>query len=214
LRPQDEELAAFGPDVDLPIGQHGRRLLHGSQILSPQLAARRDVERAHPRSVFDLVHAITVEHRRRESELHAFDGPLRLLDVASLRSVNRRNHPERRRVEILIAVRHDHGAVLDHDARVDRALGRDEAPDLFARLRLDRLESAVAVAADEQTQAVDRCDDRRRIRRVVRAAAGRRDVDDVARPLVERDESQRPVPERAPVGHGRVDDHQIAVDER
>ena len=84
-----------------------------------------------------------------------------------------------------------HVVALDRDAGVDRALGRDEAPDLFARLRLDGVDAAVAEPGDEQPEAVDRGDQRRRIGRVVRAAARVGDVDDVARPLVERDEAVR-----------------------
>ena len=214
MRPQDEELAAFRAHVDLAVGEHRRRLLDRPQILLPQLAAGRDVERPHPRSVLDLVDAIAIDHRRREAELHPFHRPLRLLDVAGLRSVDRGDQTELFRVEVLVAMRHDHGAAFDHSARVDRALGHDKAPDLFTRLRLDRLIAAVPVAADQQTHPVDRGNERRRIGGIVRSSSRRRDIHDVACAFVERDESQRAVPQRAPVRHGRVHEHQVAIDER
>ena len=39
-RPDDEELAALGADVELAVGQHERRLLHRAERLPPQLACR------------------------------------------------------------------------------------------------------------------------------------------------------------------------------
>ena len=47
--------------------------------------------------------------------------------------------PIARRVEVLVAVRHDDVRAADDDAGVDGALGGDEAPDLLAGLRLDRV---------------------------------------------------------------------------
>ena len=214
VRPQDEELPAFSAHVDLAVGQHRRRLLHRSEILLPQLPAAGDIEGPHTRAVLDLIHAIAVDHRRGEAELHPLHGPFRLFDVTGLRSVDRRDHPQLFGVEVLVAVRDDHRIPLDDGAGVDRALRQREAPHLLTGLRFDRLISAVAVSADEQADAVDRRDDRRRICRVVRSSTGRRDVDDVAGSLVERDESQRAVGQRAPVRDGGIDDDQIAIDER
>ena len=51
----------------------------------------------------------------------------------------RRDHAQLGRVEVLVAVRHDHAVALDDDAGVDGALRRDEAPDLLAGLRFDRV---------------------------------------------------------------------------
>ena len=65
-----------------------------------------------------------------------------------------------------------HRVAADDDAGVDRALGGDEAPDLLAGLRLDRVDAAVAEAGDQQPHAVDGRDSRRGVRGVVRA--GRR----------------------------------------
>ena len=39
-RPDDEELAAFGADVELAVGEHERRLLHRAERLRPELACR------------------------------------------------------------------------------------------------------------------------------------------------------------------------------
>ena len=143
-----------------------------------------------------------------------FDRPLRRLDVAGLRSVDRGDHAELVGVEVLVAVRDDDGVAGDGDAGVDRALRGDVAPDLLAGLRLHRVDAAVAAAADEQPRAVDRGDHRRRVVRVVRPAAGAGDPDDVAGPLVERDEAVLPRRARAPARDRRADDHQVAVDER
>ena len=108
----------------------------------------------------------------------------------------------------------DHGVARDRDAGVHGALGDDGAPDLFAGLRLERVDAAVAAAADEKAHAVDRRDERRRVVGVVGAAAGARDPDDVAGALVERDEAMLPRRAGAPARDRGADDHQVAVDER
>ena len=45
VRPDDEELAAVGADVDLAVGQHRRRLLRGAERQRPQLLAGRRCRR-------------------------------------------------------------------------------------------------------------------------------------------------------------------------
>src|SRR6185369_6467058 len=90
-RPHDEELAAFRADVELAVGHHERRLLDGAERLAPELAPGFEVERLQPRPVLDLIDARAVDDRRREAELVALHRPLRRLDVAGLRSVDRRD---------------------------------------------------------------------------------------------------------------------------
>ncbi len=75
VRPDDEELAALGADVELAVGQHERRLLHRAERLRPELAAGLEVERLQPRAVLDLIDARAVDDRRREAELVALAPP-------------------------------------------------------------------------------------------------------------------------------------------
>ena len=149
MRPHDEELAALSADVQLAVGEHERRLLHGSEDLPPELAAGLEVERQQLRPVFDLVDAIAVDHRRGEAELIAVDRPLGRLDVAGLGTVDRGDQAQLARVQVLIAVGDDHRVAADRHARVDRALRGDEAPDLLAGLRFDRVKPPVAEPRDE-----------------------------------------------------------------
>ena len=53
-----------GADVDLAVGQHGRRLLRGAERQVPQLLAGVDVEGFQVRAVVDLIEARAVDERR------------------------------------------------------------------------------------------------------------------------------------------------------
>ena len=86
-------------------------------------------------------------------------------------------------------MRHDDVVASNDDARIDGALGGDEAPHFFARLRLDGMDASVSEARDEQPQAVDGGDRWRGVRRVVGTAARIGDIDHVAGTFVERDEA-------------------------
>ena len=89
--PDDEELAAVGADVDLAVGQHGRRFLECPEREGPQLLSRGTVEGLEPRAAVELIDARPVDQRRREAELNPFDRPFRSLDVAGLRPVDCRD---------------------------------------------------------------------------------------------------------------------------
>ncbi len=166
------------------------------------------------RAAVELVKALALDDRRREPELGAGEPPLRGLDLAGLSAVDRRHHPHHGAVEVFVAVRQEDVRPADDHARIDRALGRDVAPDAFAGLRLHGVHRAVAAADDQLAHAVDGRDDPRRKGGVVGTAAGLRGVDDLAGALVERDEAVAARAHRAPVGERRVDDHQVAVDDR
>ena len=168
----------------------------------PDFLPRGQVERVQICCVVDLIDEVAVDDRRRKPEPDAGLRPQGLLDVALLRSVDRRNHPPLGQIDVLIAVRHDHGAALHHDARVDGALGGHETPYLFARLGLHRVNRAVPDSVDQQPQTINRGHKRRSIRRVVRPASWIRRIHDVAGPLVERHEAVRPGGHRAPARDG------------
>src|SRR5262245_6348631 len=55
LRADDVKRAIVGADVDLSVGEDGRRLLSGAKRELPQLLAARDVERFQMRTVVDLI---------------------------------------------------------------------------------------------------------------------------------------------------------------
>jgi len=60
LRADDVKRAIVGADVDLPVGEDGRRLLSGAERELPQLLAARDVERFQMRTVVDLIDTRTI----------------------------------------------------------------------------------------------------------------------------------------------------------
>ena len=214
MRANDKELSTVSAHVDLAVREHRRRLLRGAERLRPQLPARLDVERLQPRAVADLVHNGAITHRRGIAELRALDGPLRGLDVACLRAIYGRNHAHFVAVEVLIAVRHDHRAVFDYDARVDSAFRGHEAPNLLSGLRQDGVEGAVAKSRDEHSHAVDGRYEQRGIGRVVGTPARVGDVNDIPGPFVERDEAMGPVGVCSPIGDGCADNDQVSIDQR
>src|SRR4029079_544178 len=195
-------------------GEAGGRFRGRAERLRPQQLAALDVVGLEARAVLHLVDAAAVDDGRGEAELIALLRPLRRLDLAGLRAVDRRDHAQLGDVEVLVAVRDDDGIARDDRAGVDRALGDDRAPHLLAGLRLHRVDAAVAAAADQKTQPVDRANERRRVIGVVGAPARTGDPDDVAAALVERHEPVLPRRARAPARDRGGDDDQIAVDDR
>ena len=179
-RPDDEEDAAIGADVELAVSQHRRRLLRRAHRQRPQDFAGRGVEGSQRRAVVDLVEARAVHDRRRVPELDPLRRPLRRLDVAGLGAVERGDQAQLHALEVLVAVRQEDRVAADGHAGVDRALGGGEAPHLLTGLRLDRVHGAVAQSGDQQPHAVDGGDERRRVGSVVRTSARVGDVDHVA----------------------------------
>ena len=213
-RSDDEEDAAVGADVELAVSQHRGRLLRRAHRQRPQSFAGGGVEGSERRAVVDLVETCAVHDRRRVPELDRLRRPLRRLDVAGLGAVDRGDQAQLHALEVLVAVRQEHGVAADGHAGVDRALGGGEAPHLLTGLRLDRVHGAVAQSRDQQPHAVDGGDERGRVGGVVRTSARVGDVHHVAGPLVEGDETMRAPGGRSPVGDGGADDHEIAVDDR
>ena len=111
-------------------------------------------------------------------------------------------------------MRHEHDASFRHHARIDSALFHHVAPDLFAGLRLDGVDPAVAQALNQESHAIDGRDDRPGIGRVVGAPTWVGHINDISRSFIERDEAVRPIRHRAPVRDRRTDDHEVAVDNR
>ncbi len=115
--------------------------------------------------------------------------------------------------QVFVAVRHDDGVAAHDDAGVDGALGGHVTPDFLAGLCLDGVNATIAESDNQQSGAVDRGDQGRRIGGVVRPSSRIRHVDDLAGSLVERDDAMRARCLRAPVRHRRADDDQIAIDD-
>src|SRR5215218_6593340 len=103
---------------------------------------------------------------------------------------------------------------MDNDARVQSAFADLVLPHRFACLRFDRVDHTVAGALDQQPCAVDVDDDRRRISRVVRTAAGSAYPHRLARLLVEGHEAMRAASVLAPLKCYAAHDYEIAVDDR
>src|SRR5690349_14780001 len=109
-------------------------------------------------------------------------------------------------------MRENRGGSFYDDARVQSALADLDFPNRLAGLRLDGMNEAVARALNQQAGAIDVRDDRRRVSRVVRAAAGRAYPNRFAGFLVEGEETMRAASVLAPLKRHRAHDHEIAVD--
>ena len=73
LRTHDEEAAAVRANVDLAVGEHGRRLLRVAEPAGPELSSGVDVERAQHRAAVDLVQTCAVQDGGGEARTRALD---------------------------------------------------------------------------------------------------------------------------------------------
>src|SRR5262249_18015176 len=115
--------------------------------------------------------------------------------------------------EVRLAVADEHLVAGDDRRAVDGAGADEQAPDLLAGADLERVDAAVAAAADQEPLAADHRDDRDRVVRVFRLEAGGRPPDGLAGLLVERDEAAAAHALVAPAGVEHADDDQILIDD-
>ena len=216
MRAHDVELATLAADVDLAIAEHRRRFLHGADGLLPKLVARFDVEGEKIPVVIGLVNAVAIDHRRREAAQESGHRPLDdiLAELAFASGVESQDHAHFVAVQVFVAVGGDGVFAIQHDTRVEPALGNHQVEDRLAGLRLHSHHGAVGSASQQQTHPVDHREIHRAVTGIVWTPARCADPYDLAGALVQRDKALRAVGLRAPGGCGRADDHQVAVDRR
>src|SRR6185369_1536806 len=141
--------------------------------------------------------------------LPAVSAPLDLifLDFAFGRCVDSEHHAHLARFEILLTMRKDREVVVNDDAGVQSAFADLDLPHRLAGLCFDRVNKPVAAALDQQSCAVDVDDDRRRIRCVVRTAAGSAYPHRLPRLFVEGHEAMRTATMLAPLKRHTTDDY-------
>src|SRR5262249_14282490 len=117
-------------------------------------------------------------------------------------------------VQVLFAVRGEHGVSLDNGAVVYPALGNRTGPHGLSGLDLHSVHGPVSSADHHQSHPVNGRDYRSRVDRIVRTPAGRACPYALPGPLVESIKAMAALSGITPAVDDRTDDDQIAFDHR